>query len=189
MSPSNIIEELTTEDLAALLASTYRVPTDDTGVPVPLDFGRILFLPLFDKRTPLPEPPPGATRWTELSGHELLPLIPPTCYVHPTGTEQLIPVETLTAPTTALLQAASSADPARFAEAFSAAVLYCPAGRTSGFLARPDGTIAVFSSLPALLHGHGDAPWFATTGADLLGLLPDGHHFVLDPGGPHETSL
>lgn len=187
--PAGAAEPDTAADLAALLAPAYRVPADDTGAPVPLDLGQGRLLPLFDERTPPPEPPPGATRWITLSGHALLPLLPPDWCVHLAATGRSIPAAALREPAAALLRAAASNDPTRLAEAFRAAVLYCPAGRSPGFLARPDGAIAVFSSLAALCRGYGDVPWFATTGADLRDLLPDGCHFVLDPGAPHETAL
>ena len=55
--------------------------------------------------------------------------------------------------------------------------------------ARGAGLVPVFSSLPQLARHSGECDWLATTGADLLGLLPAGYGLVLDVAGEQPLLL
>ena len=82
------------------------------------------------------------------------------------------------------------ASAAELHEAFLAATVYCEAGDKPGFQAvgRPGaGLIPVFTSEVELARARGAVAWFSTTGADLLGLLPEGYDIGLDLAG--ETPL
>lgn len=64
--------------------------------------------------------------------------------------------------------------------------MFCEAGEKPGFVAvgsPGSGLVPVFSSERELLRARGSVPWFATTGADVLGLLPEGYDIVLDMAG------
>lgn len=86
-------------------------------------------------------------------------------------------------------------------EAFLGARVFCQAtgpGAAPGVMALGspgDGIVPVFTSLEELarfLAARGEtegADWFATTGEDLLGLIPDGYGVLLDPGTDHATLL
>ena len=75
---------------------------------------------------------------------------------------------------------------------FLEARVFCEAGERPGFVAvgPPDaGSVPVFSSERELLRARGPVPWFATTGADVLGLLPEGYDVVLDMAGDFPLRL
>lgn len=72
-------------------------------------------------------------------------------------------------------------------DAFLSANVFCEAGHRPGLLAvgaPGDGFIPVFSSEAELQQARGPVGWFATTGADLLGLIPEGYDVALDMAGP-----
>lgn len=146
----------------------------------------MLLLPA--EEDPPDEWPPGASGWGRMSGHVLVWSVPYTTVFLIAGEPEPVAVAALLHPAVDLLEAARAGDRERLTAAFREAVLYCPAADVPGFLA-VDGEIAVFSSLKALAHACGAGPWFASTGRDLLGLLPAGHAFVLDPGAPHERRV
>lgn len=82
--------------------------------------------------------------------------------------------------------AAGRASPRELHDAFLAATVFCEAGDRPGFMATGPpgaGLVPVFSSEQELIRARGPVRWFATTGVDLLGLLPDGHDIVLDLAG------
>ncbi|MER6346655.1 SseB family protein [Streptomyces sp. NPDC001595] len=54
---------------------------------------------------------------------------------------------------------------------------------------RPDRLVPVFSSLEQLTLFTGEGPWFSTTGADLLDLVPPGLGLWLDPAAEHAVVL
>lgn len=61
-----------------------------------------------------------------------------------------------------------------------------------GFLATPSATgpvIPIFTSLALLARHAGPVRWRSTTGAEMIGLTPVGHRFVVDPGTPGEIVL
>ncbi len=71
-------------------------------------------------------------------------------------------------------------------EAFLAATVFCEAVENPGFVAVELGgsaLVPVFSSERELVRARGPVRWFATTGADVLGLLPEGYDIVLDMAG------
>jgi hypothetical protein len=79
-----------------------------------------------------------------------------------------------------------------FHEAFLAARVFCEAGEKPGFVAFGSpaaGLVPVFSSERELLRARGPVAWFATTGADVLGLLPEGYDVVLDMTGDSPLRL
>lgn len=81
---------------------------------------------------------------------------------------------------------AGSATPQELHAAFLAATVFCEAGEQPGFTAvGPPGAglVPVFSSEQELLRARGLVRWFATTGVDLIGLLPDGYEVLLDMAG------
>lgn len=49
--------------------------------------------------------------------------------------------------------------------------------------------VPVFSSERELVRARGPVRWFATTGADVLGLLPEGYDIVLDMAGDFPLRL
>lgn len=77
-------------------------------------------------------------------------------------------------------------------EAFLAANVFCEAGEQPGFVAVGSpgaGLVPVFSSERELLRARGPVRWFATTGADVLGLMPEGYDVVLDMAGDSPLRL
>jgi hypothetical protein len=88
--------------------------------------------------------------------------------------------------------AAGRATAEEFHEAFLAATVFCERGETPGFVAVGSpgaGLVPVFSSERELLRARGPVRWFATTGADVLGLLPEGYDVVLDMAGDSPLRL
>jgi hypothetical protein len=82
--------------------------------------------------------------------------------------------------------AAGRASPQELHEVFLMATVFCEAGEKPGFVAvgsRGSRLVPVFSSERELLRARGPVPWFATTGTDVLGLLPEGYDIVLDMAG------
>ena len=82
--------------------------------------------------------------------------------------------------------AAGTGDPAELHAAFLIARVYCEGGEAVGFraLGSPGaGVIPVYTSVEQLSLARGTVPWFATTGRDLLDLLPPGYDVLLDPAG------
>ena len=82
--------------------------------------------------------------------------------------------------------ATGRATPQELHEAFLAATVFCEAGEKPGFVAvgpAGAGLVPVFSSEGELLRARGPVRWFATTGAEVLGLLPEGYDVVLDMAG------
>jgi hypothetical protein len=82
--------------------------------------------------------------------------------------------------------ALGAATPQQLHAAFLSAVVYCERGETPGFRAlgaARAGVIPVFSSPDQLALARGTVPWFSTTGADLLDLVPPGYDLVLDMAG------
>lgn len=78
------------------------------------------------------------------------------------------------------------AAPAQLHTAFLASVVYCERPETPGFraLGAPRaGVVPVFSSPEQLALARGAVPWFSTTGAALLDLVPPGYDLLLDMGG------
>lgn len=64
--------------------------------------------------------------------------------------------------------------------------MFCERGEKPGFIAvgpAGAGLVPVFSSEREFLRARGPVRWFATTGADVLGLLPEGYDIVLDMAG------
>lgn len=87
---------------------------------------------------------------------------------------------------------AGRAQPQELHEAFLVASVFCEAGEKPGFVAvgsPGSGLIPVFSSEHELLRALGHVAWFATTGADVLGLLPEGYDIVLDMAGDSPLRL
>lgn len=81
---------------------------------------------------------------------------------------------------------------ADFFDAFLGARFYCERPERPGFMSvgkPPDGLVPIFSSLEELGLFAGECYWFATTGADLLSLLPDGYDLILNPAGDHPLRL
>ena len=88
--------------------------------------------------------------------------------------------------------AVGRASPQELHEAFLAASVFCEAGEKPGFIAvgsPGSGFVPVFSSERELLLARGPVLWFATTGADALGLLPEGFDIVLDMAGDSPLRL
>jgi SseB protein N-terminal domain len=88
--------------------------------------------------------------------------------------------------------AAGRASPQELHNAFLDAQVFCEAGERPGFMAMGpagDRVVPVFSSEEELVRARGPVPWFATTGADLFGLLPEGYDVVLDVAGEHPLRL
>jgi hypothetical protein len=88
--------------------------------------------------------------------------------------------------------AAGRVTPQELHEAFLDAQVFCEAGERPGFLAMGppgEGVVPVFSSEEQLARARGPVPWFATSGADLFGLLPEGYDVVLDIAGEHPLRL
>ena len=88
--------------------------------------------------------------------------------------------------------ATGEATPQELHEAFSAAVVLCEAGERPGFVALGPpggGFIPVFTSEAELVRARGPVRWFATTGADLFGLIPEGYDLILDMAGPVRLRL
>lgn len=82
--------------------------------------------------------------------------------------------------------ASGRASPHELHEVFLAARVFCEAGEQPGFVVvGPPGKrlIPVFSSEHELIRARGPVRWFATTGVDLIGLLPDGYDIGLDMAG------
>lgn len=82
--------------------------------------------------------------------------------------------------------AAGTATAHQLHDAFLSANVFCEAGETPGFIALGEpgtGVIPVFTSEAELALARGAVAWFSTTGADLLGLLPDGYDIALDMAG------
>lgn len=76
--------------------------------------------------------------------------------------------------------------------AFCCTQVFCQAHDPPGFIALGEGTdryVPVFTSLVALARVAGQTPWFATTGQEVLDLLPDGYDIVLDAGAPYAIRL
>ncbi|HEX6382315.1 MAG TPA: SseB family protein [Acidimicrobiia bacterium] len=83
--------------------------------------------------------------------------------------------------------AAGQATPQELHDAFLNAQVFCEAGDRPGFVAvgpPGDGFIPVFTSEVELARARGPVRWFATTGADLFGLVPQGYDLILDIAGP-----
>jgi len=83
-------------------------------------------------------------------------------------------------------------DPQELHEAFLDALVIFEAGEKPGFLAvgpPNDRVVPVFSSEAQLARAQGPVKWFATSGADLYGLLPEGHDLILDIAGEHPLRL
>ncbi|MFC4081777.1 hypothetical protein [Amycolatopsis samaneae] len=79
--------------------------------------------------------------------------------------------------------------PADFAEAFATAVVYAERSEQPGLLVTELGEhgqwMRVFST-PQRLYAHaGECPYFFTTGADLLELVPPGVGVMVDPDDEH----
>ncbi|MGW0186950.1 SseB family protein [Streptomyces sp. NPDC003362] len=55
--------------------------------------------------------------------------------------------------------------------------------------AKADRLVPVFSSLDQFALFVGEGPWFSTTGADVLDLLPPGLDVWLDPAADHAVRL
>jgi hypothetical protein len=88
--------------------------------------------------------------------------------------------------------AAGRATPQGLHDAFVSATVFCEAGDRPGFVAvgpPGDGFIPVFTSDRELARARGAVRWFSTTGADLLGLVPDGYDLILDIAGPTPLRL
>ncbi|MDP9071938.1 MAG: SseB family protein [Actinomycetota bacterium] len=71
-------------------------------------------------------------------------------------------------------------------QTFLAATVWCEAGERPGFVAigaAGDGLIPVFTSPEQLARARGAVAWFSTTGADVLGLVPEGYDIALDMAG------
>jgi hypothetical protein len=88
--------------------------------------------------------------------------------------------------------AAGQASPQELHEALLDAQVFCEAGEQPGFVAlgpAGEGVIPVFSSEEELARARGQVWWFATSGADLWGLLPEGYDVVLDIAGDHPLRL
>ncbi|MEV5316543.1 hypothetical protein AB0K92_02510 [Streptomyces sp. NPDC052687] len=109
------------------------------------------------------------------------------------------------------------APPQAVFEAFIRARVYCERPEEPGFLTVPappvghegtgprsglsdlvdgapasnpaDGLVPVFSSLGQFALFLGEGPWFSTTGADVLDLLPPGLDIWLDPAAEHAVRL
>ncbi|HKY74613.1 MAG TPA: SseB family protein [Acidimicrobiia bacterium] len=82
--------------------------------------------------------------------------------------------------------AAGRATPQELHDAFLKAQVVCEAGDRPGFVAvgpPGDGFIPVFTSEVELARARGPVRWFATTGADLFGLVPEGYDLILDIAG------
>ena len=76
--------------------------------------------------------------------------------------------------------------PHEFHEALLSAQVFCEAGERPGFVAvgpPGGGFIPVFTSEAELARARGPVRWFATTGADLFGLVPQGYDVILDMAG------
>ncbi len=85
-----------------------------------------------------------------------------------------------------------TSSPADALAAFLAATVYCEAPPAPGVVpaTTPTGpVVCVHSSLAELAAARGAVPWFATTGQDLLDLLPAGHDLLLDPASEHVLRL
>lgn len=77
-------------------------------------------------------------------------------------------------------------------DAFLAARLYSPAPPRPGvhvLRVRGERVVPVFTSEAELAKFMGRTRWFATTGLDLLGLLPQGVTIGLDMASPHRLQL
>lgn len=93
--------------------------------------------------------------------------------------------------------AAGKASAEELHEAFLSATVFCEAGDKPGFQALGEsgnGLIPVFSSDAQLARYalQAERPamaWFSTTGADLLGLMPDGYDIALDIAGDSPLRL
>lgn len=88
--------------------------------------------------------------------------------------------------------AAGRATPQELHDAFLNAQVFCEAGDRPGFVAvgpPGDGFIPVFTSEAQLTRARGPVQWFATTGADLFGLVPEGYDLILDIAGPTPLRL
>src|SRR6266851_9936604 len=86
----------------------------------------------------------------------------------------------------ALAVASGASSPQALHEAFLRSTVFCEAGESPGFIAvgaPPDGLIPILSSERELFRARGAVAWFATTGADLLSLVPAGYDLVLDAAG------
>ncbi len=85
--------------------------------------------------------------------------------------------------------------PEQLHAAFLAATVYAPRPvrpqRPGVLAAGPVGAghVPVFTSLDELGRWAGECDWFATTGADLLDLLPPGYGLLVDPAGDHPVGL
>ena len=87
---------------------------------------------------------------------------------------------------------ASELDGRALHAAFCCAQVFCQANDRPGFVAVGEGAerfAPVFTSLVALARFAGQTPWFATTGQEVLDLLPDGYDIVLDAGAPYAIRL
>ena len=88
--------------------------------------------------------------------------------------------------------ASGQSTPQELHEIFLTATVFCEAGEGPGFVAVGSpgaGLVPVFSSERELLRARGPVRWFATTGADVLGLLPEGYDVVLDMAGDSPLRL
>jgi hypothetical protein len=88
--------------------------------------------------------------------------------------------------------AAGRATPQELHEAFLDAQVFCEAGAQPGFVAlgpADEGAIPVFSSEDQLARARGPVPWFATSGADLWELIPEGYDVILDIAGDNPLRL
>lgn len=88
--------------------------------------------------------------------------------------------------------AVGRASPEELHHAFLSANLFCEAGERPGFIAlgAPGaGFIPVFTSEAELARARGPAGWLATSGADLLGMIPEGYDLILDMAGPAPLRL
>lgn len=183
--------------IADWLSTEYIVATADDGWSVPLvHIADMTTLPVFATPRDLPpELPPRCAEWQRVLGHELVAAVnTDQVYVHPSG--EVVSVAELRRPAAALVEAArawhrGAGDQDRLMERFREASVYCEAGDGPELPAyRTDGSLVpIFTSLERFVRAMGSAPWFATTGEDLLKLLPAGLDLVLDPGSPHSAPL